>query len=90
LDKYKTRGFLTEQELSELFSLKLNEDSEKQIRMWGFDKYAYLPSGWSRIRCKHCNEPEREVILNPSSGIGKCIFEQYKGYICDACRNPVF
>ncbi len=90
LDKYRTRGFLTEQELSELYSLKLNEDSEKQIRMWGFDKNAYLPSGWSRIRCKHCSEPEREVILNPSSGIGKYIFEQYKGYICDACKNPVF
>src|SRR5919112_4469681 len=58
LDKYRTRGFLTEQELSELYSLKLNEDSEKQIRMWGFDKNTYLPSGWSRIRCKHCSEPE--------------------------------
>lgn len=90
LDKNKTRRFLTEQELSELYSLKLKEDSEKQIRTWGFDKNAYLPSGWSRIRCKHCNEPEREVILNPSSGIGKYIFEQYKGYICDACKNPVF
>jgi hypothetical protein len=90
LDKYKTRGFLTEQELSDLYSLKLKEDSEKQIRMWGFDKHAYLPSGWSRIRCNNCNEPEPEVILNPSSGIGKCIFEQYKGYICDACRNPLF
>jgi len=90
LDKYKTRGFLTEQELSELYSLKLKEDSEKQIRMWGFDKNAYLPSGWSRIRCKDCNEPEPDVILNPSSGIGKNIFEQYKGYICDACRNPLF
>jgi hypothetical protein len=90
LDKYKTRGFLTEQELSELYSLKLKEDSEKQIRMWGFDKNAYLPSAWSRIRCKDCNEPEPDVILNPSSGIGKNIFEQYKGYICDACRNPLF
>jgi uncharacterized protein with PIN domain len=91
LDKYKTTGFLTEQELSELYSLKLKEDYEKQIRMWGYDKNAYLPSGWSRIRCKDCNEPELEVILNPSSGIGKYIFEQYKDHhICDACRNSVF
>jgi hypothetical protein len=90
LDKYKTTGFLTEQELSDLYSLKLKEDSEKQIRMWGFNKNSYLPSGWSRIRCKDCNEPEPEVILNPSSGIGKYIFERYKKYICDACRNSVF
>ena len=90
LDKYKTTGFLTANELSELYALKLIEDSEKEIEMWRFDKNAYLPRGWSRIRCKVCNEPELEVILNPSSGIGKYIFEQYKDYICNACRNPLF
>jgi hypothetical protein len=89
LDKYKTRGFLTEQELSELYALKLKEDYEKQIGIWVLDETAYLPSGWSRIRCKVCNRPELEVILNPSFGIGKYIFEQYKDYICNACKNPI-
>lgn len=90
LDKYKTRGYLTEHELSELYALKLREDSEKEIDRWGFDKAAHLPTGWSRIKCKSCNEVEREVIVNPAFGIGKYIFEQYKDYICDACRNSVF
>jgi Cyclin-dependent kinase inhibitor len=50
LDKYKTRGSLTEHELSELYALKLREDYEKEIDRWGFDKTAHLPTGWSRIR----------------------------------------
>jgi hypothetical protein len=89
LDKYKTRGFLTEQELSELYALKLKEDYEKQIGIWVLDETAYLPSGWSRIRCKVCNRPELEVILNPSFGIGKYIFEQHNNHICNACKNPL-
>ena len=88
-DKYKTRGFLTANELSELYSLKLKEDYEKQIDMWVLDENAYLPRGWSRIRCKVCNRPELEIILFQSFGIGKNIFEQFKDYICNACKNPV-
>ena len=90
LDKYKTTGFLTANELSELYALKLVEDLEREIETWRFDKNAYLPRGWSRIRCKVCSEAELEVILNPSSGIGEYIFEQYKDYICNACRTPLF
>ena len=89
LDKYKTRGFLTANELSELYAVKSKEDYEKQIDIWVLDETAYLPSGWSRIKCKLCNRPELEVILNPSFGIGKYIFEQYKDYICNACKNPI-
>jgi RNase P subunit RPR2 len=90
LEKYKTKGFLSEPELSELYALKFRDDYEKQIRMWAHDKTAYLPSRWSRIRCKDCNEAQGGTILNPSFGIGKYIFEQYKDYICDECRNPLF
>jgi hypothetical protein len=87
LEKYKTKGFLTEPELSKLISIKLREDYEKEIDSWRFDKTAYLPRGWSRIKCKVCNEPELGIILNPSSGIGKYIFEQFKDHICNGCRK---
>jgi hypothetical protein len=90
LDKYKTKGFLTEPELSKLISIKLREDYEKEIDTWGIDKTAYLPRGWSRIRCKFCNEAQLGLILNPSFDIGKYIFEQHTDYICNACRNPPF
>ena len=90
LDKYKTRGFLTEPELSKLIAIKLREDYEKEIDSWRFDKTAYLPRGWSRIKCKVCNEAELEVILNPSFGIGKYIFEQYKNHLCNECRKIEF
>jgi hypothetical protein len=87
LDKHKTRGFLTANELSELYALKLREDSEREIDMWRYDKTAYLPRGWSRIKCKVCNEPDLGVILNPSSDIGKYIFEQFKDHLCNECKN---
>jgi hypothetical protein len=88
VEKYKTKGFLTDNELSELFRLKLRDDYELEIDMWRLDEDAYLPRGWSRIRCKNCNKNEVGVILNPTFGIGKYIFEQYyNNYICDICKN---
>jgi hypothetical protein len=87
LDKYNTRGFLTEPELSRLIAIKLREDYENEIDSWRFDKTACLPRGWTRIRCKVCKEAELEVILNPSFGIGKYISEQFKDHLCNGCRN---
>lgn len=87
LEKYKTNGFLTANEFSELVRLKLRDDYELEIEMWGLDKYSYLPRGWSWIRCKSCNENEVGVIVNPTFGIGKYILEQYSNYICDICKN---
>ena len=45
LAKYKAKGFLTDSELSELYSLKLKEDYERKINMWEFEEDAYLPRG---------------------------------------------
>jgi hypothetical protein len=87
VEKHKTNGFLTANELSELVRLKLRDDYELEIEMWGLDKYSYLPRGWSGIRCKNCNENELGVIVNPTFGIGKNILEQYNNYICDICKN---
>ena len=87
VEKYKTQGVLTDNELSELLTLKVREDYEREINMWGLDQYSYLPKGWSRIRCKSCNEDEVGVIVNPTFGIGKHLLEQYNDYICDRCRN---
>jgi hypothetical protein len=72
LEKYKAKGFLTDSELSELYALKLRQDYERQIDTWGFDATAYLPRGWLRIKCTVCNNTQREVIISPISGIGKC------------------
>lgn len=88
VEKYKTNGFLTANELSELVRLKLRDDYQLEIDMWRLDEDAYLPKGWSRIRCKICNKNEVGVILNPTFDIGKHIFEQYNNnYICDICKN---
>jgi hypothetical protein len=87
LDKFKTLGFLTEPQLSKLIAIKLREDYENEIDSWRFDKTAYLPRGWSRIKCKVCDEAELGVILNPSSDIGKYIFEQFKDHLCNECKN---
>ncbi|MDF2769416.1 MAG: hypothetical protein K0S91_2251 [Nitrososphaeraceae archaeon] len=88
VEKYKTNGFLTDNELSELVRLKLRDDYQLEIDIWGLDEEAYLPKGWSRIRCKNCNKNEVGIILNPTFGIGKHIFEQYNNnYICDICKN---
>jgi len=88
VEKYKTNGFLTDNELSELVRLKLRDDYELEIDIWRLDEDAYLPRGWSRIRCKNCNKNEFGAILNPTFGLGKYIFEQYDdNYICDICKN---
>jgi hypothetical protein len=87
VEKYKTNGFLTDNELSELVRLKLRDDYEQEINVWELDEDAYLPKGWSRIRCKNCNKNEIGVIVNSTFGIGKHIFEQYNNYICDICKN---
>jgi hypothetical protein len=87
LEKYKTNRFLTANEFSELVRLKLRDDYELDIEMWGLDKHSYLPRGWSWIRCKSCNENELGVIVNPSFSIGKHLLEQYNNYICDICKN---
>jgi hypothetical protein len=42
LEKYKTNRFLTANELSELVRLKLRDDYELEIEMWGLDKHSYL------------------------------------------------
>jgi hypothetical protein len=87
VEKYKTNGFLTDNELSELVRLKFRDDYELEIDMWGLDKYSYLPRGWTMIRCKSCNENEVGVIVNPTFDIGKHLLEQYNNYICDICKN---
>jgi hypothetical protein len=86
-DKYKTKGFLTEPELSKLIAIKIREDYENEIDSWRFDKTAYLPRGWSRIKCKVCNEPDLGVIFNQSSDISKYIFEKFKDHLCNECRK---
>jgi transposase-like protein len=88
LEKYKTKRFLTHDELFELCALKLKDDYERKIDMWAFDKDEYVPKGWSRIKCKVCNQTESEVILNPSFGIGKDAFEYFENYVCYGCKNP--
>jgi hypothetical protein len=87
VEKYKTQGVLTDNELSELFTSKVREDYEREIDMWGLDNYSYLPRGWSRIRCRSCNKNEVGVIVNSTFGIGKHLLEQYNNYICDRCKN---
>jgi hypothetical protein len=86
LEKYKKNGFLTHYELSELFALKVKDDFEREVDRWGFDTTAHLPRGWSRIKCKLCNQNELGIILNPSVDIGKLIFEQFNDYVCDVCK----
>jgi hypothetical protein len=35
----------------------------KKIEIFGNDKTAYLPRGWSTVKCKVCNEDELGIIV---------------------------
>ncbi len=35
----------------------------KKIESFGNDKTAYLPRGWSTVKCKVCNEDELGIIV---------------------------
>jgi hypothetical protein len=87
LDRYRTQGFLTNDEIRGLLELKFEHEYQKRLRMLTFDVDLPLPDGTVRLRCSRCNDPQPDVILDATSGFGRKVIEHYSNLVCVECRS---
>jgi hypothetical protein len=87
LDRYRTQGFLTNDEIRGLLELKFEHEYQKRLRMLTFDVDLPLPDGTVRLRCSRCNDPQPDVILDATSDFGRKVIEHYSNLVCVECRS---
>jgi hypothetical protein len=85
IDKYRTQGFLINDEIRRLLELKLEHEYQARLRMLTFDVRLPLPDGTVRLRCSRCNEPQPDLILDATSDFGMKVNEHYSKLICAEC-----
>jgi biotin operon repressor len=81
--KYKTDGYLRNNEFIRLSKLKSDYDQRHGIRSVGYSKIV-SPDGYIGIRCKDCDRPVPDVIVNINTDIGKEVLKSYKT-LCYPC-----
>jgi transposase len=81
--KYKTDGYLSNNEFIRLLKLKSDYDRDHGIRLVGYNQIV-SPYGYIGIRCKNCDRPVPDIIVNINTDIGKEVLESYKT-LCYPC-----
>jgi biotin operon repressor len=81
--KYKTKGYLNNDEFIKLLKLKSDYDQYRAIQRVGYSEMV-SPYGYTAIRCKNCYRPIPDVIVNINTNIGKEVLESYKT-VCYPC-----
>jgi hypothetical protein len=87
LDRYRTQGFLANDEIRGLLELKFEHEYQNRLRMLTFDVDLPLPDGTVRLRCSRCNDPQPDVILDATSDFGRKVIEHYSNFVCVECRS---
>jgi hypothetical protein len=85
VDRYRTQGFLTNDEISRLLELKFEHKYQSRLLMLTFDVNLPLPDGTVRLRCSRCNDPQPDVILDATSDFGMKVIEHYSNLVCVEC-----
>lgn len=85
--KYKTKGYLNNNEFIKLLNLKSDYDQYHGISRVAYNEIV-SPYGYTAIRCKNCRRPIPDVIVNINTNIGKEVLESYKT-VCYKCYLKV-
>ncbi|HEY6885725.1 MAG TPA: hypothetical protein VI278_16960 [Nitrososphaeraceae archaeon] len=85
--KYKTKGYLNNNEFIKLLKLKSDYDQYHGIRRVAYNEIV-SPYGYTAIRCNNCYRPIPDVIVNINTNIGKEVLESYKT-VCHTCYLKV-
>jgi len=89
LDRYRTQGFLTNDEIRGLLELRFEHEYQTRLRMLTFDVDLPLPDGTVRLRCSRCDDPQPDVILDATSDFGRKVIEHYSNLVCVKCRSDL-
>jgi hypothetical protein len=87
IDRYRTQGFLTNDEIRQLLELKFEHEYQTRLSMVTFDVDQPLPDGTVRLRCSLCKDPLPDVIVDATSYFGKSVIEYYSNIWCDSCKS---
>jgi hypothetical protein len=85
--KYKTKGYLNNDDFIKLLKLKSDYDEYHGIHRFAYNEIV-SPYGYTAIRCKNCCRPMPDVIVNINTNIGKEVLESYKT-LCYPCYLKV-
>jgi hypothetical protein len=85
--KYKTKGYLNNDEFLKLLKFKSDYDEYHGIHRFAYNEIV-SPYGYTAIRCKNCCRPMPDVIVNINTNIGKEVLESYKT-LCYPCYLKV-
>jgi biotin operon repressor len=85
--KYKTKGYLNNDDFIKLLKLKSDYDEYHGIHRVAYNEMV-SPYGYKAIRCKNCSRPIPDVIVNINTHIGKEVLESYKR-LCYPCYLKV-
>jgi biotin operon repressor len=85
--KYKTKGYLNNNEFIKLLKLKSDYDQYHGIGQVAYNERV-SHYGYTAIKCKNCSRSIPDVIVNINSNIGKKVLESYKT-LCYTCYLKV-
>ena len=90
IDRYRQRGYLTINEISELLALYIEEEVRDEIDLTLLDPDRRLPRGFRRLRCRNCNNTLMDVIVHDKLPLGRELVDRYDGKaLCHGCINEM-
>ena len=90
IDRYRQRGYLTINEISELLALYIEEEVRDEIDLTLLDPDRKLPRGFRRLRCRNCNNTLMDVIVHDKLPLGRELVDRYDGKaLCPVCINEM-
>jgi hypothetical protein len=86
IDRYRQRGYLTNNEILELLDLYNEEEVRREMDLSLFDPDGRLPMGFRKLRCGKCNEKYLGVIVQDKLPTGREVVDKYDGKaLCHVC-----
>ena len=88
IDRYRQRGYLKINEISELLALYIEEEVRDEIDLTLLDPDRKLPRGFRRLRCRNCNNTLMDVIVHDKLPLGRELVDRYDGKaLCHVCQS---
>lgn len=90
IDRNRQRGYLTNNEISELLALYIEDEVQYEMDLSLIDPDRRLPRGFSRLRCSNCNNSHVGVIVHDKLPLGRELVDRYDGKaLCHVCLNEM-
>jgi len=86
IDRYGQRGYLTNNEVSEILAVSTKEEVQHEMELSLLDPDRRLPRGFRRLRCGNCNNTHIGVIVHDKLPLGRELVDRYDGKaLCHVC-----